>query len=383
MKTYYYFTFPGLTLGTSYSYTCSDTLKKRNLANANGKTQGATTTNPFVFPRNNQGTVKILAFGDWSDSQNATSNTNYTTTASSNSLGYTTLQYLNNNRQNYYDAFIFAGDLSYDLHVMEYFNNGQATFNDTGNWGNRWLSMVSPFLMNQPLFYSPGNHEAQEVGYYNLNRFFMPNYATTQNQYFSADVGSVHIVSINSNLFSNFSSVNQNATLNKEIMTWLEADLAATKQTWKVIFFHQPLYCSPASSSHCGGTAAYTANLLEATFQSGKIDLVLTGHVHDYERFAPMNKGVPDYSSASNGNHTFTNPKYPIYIACGAPGNNEGVGTVSQMKPIITGSLFAFGSETGAGICDFSANSTTLSYQATGTSGSVAGKQLDYVNIVK
>jgi len=383
MKTYYYFEFPGLTLGTPYTYTCSDSIKRRNLANAEGKAMQATATGNFVFPRNNQGTVKILAFGDWSDSVTASSNANYTTTASANSYGVTTLNWLNTNRQNYYDAFLFAGDMAYDLHVLEYFNGGQSTFNDTGNWGNKWMTQANSFLANQPLFYSPGNHEAQEVGWYNLNRFFMPNNSNTKNQYFSVDVGPVHMVSINSNIFSNFSSTNQSPTLTAATTAWLKADLAASNQPWKVITFHQPLYCSPASSSHCGGTAAYTANLLESILQTGKIDLVLNGHVHDYERFAPMNKGVPDYSSASNGNHTFTHPKYPIYISCGSPGNNEGLGSKSSMQPQITGSLFAFGSETGAGICDFSANSTVLSYQATGTSGSNAGKQIDYVTIVK
>jgi len=94
-----------------------------------------------------------------------------------------------------------------------------------------------------------------------------------------------------------------------------------------------------------------------------------------------MNQGAADLSAASDSNHIFTNPKYPMYISCGAPGNNEGVGSAS---PVISTSLVNFGSSTSGGaICDFTANSTTLYYQATATGGTSPGETVDYVSIVK
>lgn len=63
---------------------------------------------------------------------------------------------------------------------------------------------------------------------------------------------------------------------------WLRADLAAHPATCTLAFWHQPRYTSGTS----GATAAVQP-LWQALADFGA-DVIVTGHVHNYERFAPQ-----------------------------------------------------------------------------------------------
>jgi len=133
--------------------------------------------------------------------------------------------------------------------------------------------------------------------------------------------------------------------------------------------------------------------MLEQILINGGVDLVVQGHVHNYERFYPMNMGVPQ----ATGNSTaFNTPGYPIYVACGAPGNNEGLGAATS--PLITGSILSLGTTTSNGggkgpgslVCEFTTTATTLTFQAVVTYGigyaagaSNIGKNADSFTITK
>jgi len=157
---------------------------------------------------------------------------------------------------------------------------------------------------------------------------------------------------------------------------------------------HQPLYCSAdpvASPNHCGPASAYVANLLEYYFLKYNVDLVVTGHVHNYERFLPMNSSVPWTNSTNNS--SFTSPPYPIYVACGAVGNNEGLGGAYSVG-ILPGSVTNFGSTNGISgakgpgstLCEFATNSTALQFNATvtfGIGGTATGTVFDNFTISK
>jgi len=64
---------------------------------------------------------------------------------------------------------------------------------------------------------------------------------------------------------------------------WLQAQLAASTAPWQVVFFHHPPY---SSSSVHGSTPS-----LQWPFQAWGADVVLSGHVHNYERLAV--NGIP------------------------------------------------------------------------------------------
>jgi len=125
--------------------------------------------------------------------------------------------------------------------------------------------------------------------------------------------------------------------------------------------------------------------MLEQILITGKVDLVVQGHVHNYERFAPMKFGVPSFNTTSN-NAFFTAPGVPIYVACGAAGNNEGLGAPIAAGAGITGSVASAGisgTVGGPAICEFNTNANNLVFNVVSTGGSTVGKTVDTFTIAK
>ena len=65
---------------------------------------------------------------------------------------------------------------------------------------------------------------------------------------------------------------------------WLKRHLAASTATWKIVSFHHPAYT-------CGGYLGNPAVVSRwvPLFERYGVDLVLSGHDHNYQRFAPRN----------------------------------------------------------------------------------------------
>jgi predicted phosphodiesterase len=60
---------------------------------------------------------------------------------------------------------------------------------------------------------------------------------------------------------------------------WLLKDLASTDKPWKFVYLHRPLY---SSSEH--GSGPRIRKDLEAVLARNGVDIVFSGHDHDYER---------------------------------------------------------------------------------------------------
>jgi hypothetical protein len=67
---------------------------------------------------------------------------------------------------------------------------------------------------------------------------------------------------------------------------WLDGDLAATALPWKVVYFHRPPY---SSGQHGSDTSLRRA--FAPVFEKHRVQLVLAGHDHNYERMVPQ-RGV-------------------------------------------------------------------------------------------
>ena len=73
---------------------------------------------------------------------------------------------------------------------------------------------------------------------------------------------------------------------------WLRADLQNAATNNVIAIWHKPRWSSGGSSSHMQA-------LWQALYDFG-VDATVVGHVHDYERFAPMNaSGVADRARRS------------------------------------------------------------------------------------
>jgi hypothetical protein len=112
----------------------------------------------------------------------------------------------------------------------------------------------------------------------------------TTGGHFSFDIGTWHLIALNSNCGSN--GVGGCGASSPET-TWLKQDLAATTQPCIAAFWHQPLY----TGAKFKGTAYRPWwNALYAAHA----DVVLNGHVHNYQRYAALTpSGAKDPAAGS------------------------------------------------------------------------------------
>jgi hypothetical protein len=110
--------------------------------------------------------------------------------------------------------------------------------------------------------------------------------------YYSYDVGSWHVVALNSECTQPGVG---GCSASSPQTQWLKADLAAHPNTCTLAYFHRPYF------SDKGGTVAKVKQLFTALYNGGA-DVLLVGHQHIYERFRPQN---PSGGAAANGVRQF------------------------------------------------------------------------------
>jgi hypothetical protein len=132
---------------------------------------------------------------------------------------------------------------------------------------------------------SAGNHDfntPNATGYFG---YFGAAAGPAPLGWYSFDYGGWHLIALNSNC----SAIGGCGRTSPQGL-WLQADLAANPSRCTLAYWHHPRFAS--SSNH--GSSALTRELW-AILQEHAADVVLVGHDHNYERFAPQNAdGVAD-----------------------------------------------------------------------------------------
>lgn len=129
-------------------------------------------------------------------------------------------------------------------------------------------------------FPAPGNHDYRTPGAAGYFGYFGARAGDPSKGYYSFDVGAWHIVALNSN---------RELEPGSPQLQWLADDLQQHKQRCVLAVWHHPRY---SSGPH--GSDPRTQALWAALFHH-HVSVVVTGHDHDYERFAPLNAhGAPD-----------------------------------------------------------------------------------------
>jgi acid phosphatase type 7 len=123
-----------------------------------------------------------------------------------------------------------------------------------------------------------GNHEyltPDASGYFN---YFGSAAGDPKKGYYSYNRGEWHIVALNS-MCENVGGCGSTSPMVK----WLKNDLASNPKTCTLAYFHYPLFSS--GSEH--GNQPKMKPIWEALY-AANADVVISGHDHDYERFAPQ-----------------------------------------------------------------------------------------------
>jgi hypothetical protein len=146
---------------------------------------------------------------------------------------------------------VLLGDNDYTLSPASFRTNWRMSF----GWARRTGLRVAGVLGNHDYLVSRGRYELGLLG--------MPG------SYYTRKLGDAQLFFLDSN------SVSAGQT------AWLERQLAASSAIWKIAVFHHPAYS-------CGGHSG-SAEVIRRwvpLFELYGVQLVLSGHDHNYQRFA-------------------------------------------------------------------------------------------------
>ena len=159
------------------------------------------------------------------------------------------------------DVVMPLGDIQYESGGLELYDASYGP-----SWG-RFLAVTRPVV---------GNHEYEQPNASAYFTYFGAAAGTPGKGWYSFDVGGWHVVVLNSEctiVGCGPGSVQY---------AWLQQDLAASTATCTLAAWHRPSFSSGAH-----GTDEHTAPLWSLLDAEGA-EVVLSGHDHHYERFAPQ-----------------------------------------------------------------------------------------------
>lgn len=152
------------------------------------------------------------------------------------------------------DMLVLLGDNDYTRSPSRFRSNWRRSF----GWARRSGLRVAGVL---------GNHDYETGrGRYELGTLGMPG------PYYTRMLGDAQLFFLDSNAVTDRQTA------------WLEQQLADSVATWKIALFHHPPYT-------CGGHSG-NSNVVDRwvpLFEQYGVQLVLTGHDHNYQRFATRN----------------------------------------------------------------------------------------------
>ncbi|MGZ5353839.1 MAG: metallophosphoesterase family protein [Actinomycetota bacterium] len=182
------------------------------------------------------------------------------------------------------DAFLVLGDVQY-LH---------GAYDDLLAYYDRFFGDLKP--ITHPAI---GNHETYTLygqGYYD----YFGDAAHPPGGWYSFDLGTWHLVALNSQLCKGSTwtpELGQRAPITKSPAIdrgcgpgtpeyeWLKRDLLTHPAACTLAYLHHPLY---GSEPYPQGVFLYQLQPLYELLDVQGVDVVLAGHEHNYQRFAPM-----------------------------------------------------------------------------------------------
>ena len=254
-------TLTGLTENTLYYYSIGSTTQTLQ-----GDANNYFKTMP---PVGSTEKIRVLAMGDMGDN-------------SANQLSVRNA-YLNFNGSNYTNAWLLLGDNAYE--------NGL----DAEYQSNFFNIYQGNLTKNHVLWPSPGNHDYannsarqadHNIAYYNV--FSLPSNGqaggvpSNTEAFYSYNYGNIHFVALDSYGWET-GNTRLYDTLGPQ-MVWLKQDLAANTQPWTVVYFHHPPYTKTSHNSDTETELINMRNRVVRIFERYKVDMVLNGHSHGYER---------------------------------------------------------------------------------------------------
>ena len=157
-----------------------------------------------------------------------------------------------------------------------------------------------------------GNHEYNTAGASGYFDYFGTAAGNRSMGYYSHDIGSWHVVTLNSE---------RDITSTGAQLRWLKNDLATHSYACTLAVLHKPRFSSGVHGSNTAMTPFVDALV------AGQAELMLAGHDHHYERFAPQtgsgaasNSGLTQIVAGTGGKSLYPTTTAPNSIARSAAG---------------------------------------------------------------
>ena len=177
----------------------------------------------------------------------------------------------------------FAGSTFTNLWLML----GDNAYNDglDSEYQRAVFDMYPLTLRQSVLWPTKGNHDHDtstpgDAPYFDI--FTLPKnaqaggVASGTEAYYSFDYGNIHFICLN--------SFDVDRSPGAPMLTWLQADLAATTARWIIAYWHHPPYSKGSHDSDIDFELTEMRQNVLPILEAGGADLVLSGHSHSYER---------------------------------------------------------------------------------------------------
>lgn len=324
----------GLTPDTKYYYSIGTTTSILQ-----GDEENYFITSP---PSNSEQKIRLWATGDFG--------------IGTNSASQVRSAFYNYVDTNYTNGWLWLGDNAY--------NSGTDIEYSTKVFNYRYEHI----LKKTCVWSAPGNHDYANTGYLapvtlGTNYPYFATFTTPQAaeaggvasgspKYYSYNIANVHCISLDS-----YGSL---CVPGSPMYTWLQADLSANTKRWTIVYFHHPPYTKGSHDSDLEIELIQMRSQIIPLLETYKVDLVLSGHSHCYERSYLIQHHYGEASSFNASNQVdagsgYSNSPYfktsgsayagTVYAVVGCSGQT--IGGVSAGYPhnaMYTSTLSTYGS---------------------------------------
>ncbi len=186
-------------------------------------------------------------------------------------------------------------DIDFGIHLGDIVKDG----NNQYDW-NEYFSNTEILNAYIPSYYVEGNHDTLNL----YNNLILPSNGN-DSYYYSFNYG-----------FAKFLALNTNREVKNQaswIIQELESSNLDNQILWNIAFMHEPIFKSIADETN----REDLISLWSSSFDNYGVDIVFSGHDHNYERTYPLSY-LKEFNNSELYN--FQNPIYPIYMVSGGGG---------------------------------------------------------------
>ncbi len=260
--------------------------------------------------------------------------------------------YLTTNNIDYVNLWLWLGDNAYDWGTADQYQQ---------NVFDKYDSRLDPkqrIMKQTPVYATPGNHDYKNVSATDPTKSQDPNDPLTRQthkihyfdvinnytkgdnsgvhsgkeEYYSYDYGNIHFISLDTYGFEcekqpdgTFTCPNGYGILNTDLRSdgepksaqvrWLKSDLVRAQQDarikWIIVITHYPFYSMGTKDSDTDADIKPLREKFLKFLEQYKVDMVMTGHSHTYERSKPIRGHFGTENEFSTDSTRFMAPETP------------------------------------------------------------------------